>query len=754
MNTAGRGGRIEPYDSESEYLEDNDVEMEGEEEEKCLWLEHKKATSSVWKHFLRSATKVGKTNRFYAKCRYCNKKMDGKPDRMKRHILTYCKEVSFEARASVTEDDTKEKKLKQTSQSDVNHPNMVFLRAMVCSGVAFSFSEDFYFRKFVHLLKPSFHLASRTSLTDKYLNSLYSEAVTERDYSLQSLDCATLLWDGWSDVSHNSIYALMLLHDHDKSQILDIISLSKMRHTAFNMVDVTVRTLGDSAVKTESVRGCVTDSPTVMIKYRKELRHKFRGMVPMPCALHVANTFTKDVCAIDKCREVARANCKIVNFFTKSHVWFALAKDWAGMRPEGRCTFQALCENRWYFMCKVCLSIKHYKDFLEWAARNQGMTEEYPSIPNDVLTHFSSHHFVKNSDLVDIIKPIADVIGELEKSTTNLADIVLQFLKLQIAYDCIAARTIMRNPFVNDAILKLSRRYKQYFNEDIYVIALFLYPRHRDLAISRFHQFDTVKRSILCLVKEWGFSKSEAVSISQDLTKYKSFQFLQPHLDAEPKDFWAHTQQFQDPTRLFARYVFLLKGHAAPVETLFSNLSYAKPKIRNRMTAKNFKTMAIVRKHLKDSIPLEHRAKRMKRETTTGAEIPQDQLTSAPAEEDPIQNASLLSGMTGEETETVDDVDFEEELDRMVYEVTAHEGDEVTLRSRATLEDMEGPPPRDRDCDENIQQPFIHQMFDLDVLKATLGSTDTATVTFARGQTADDEGGTDSDYNIDEILDC
>ena len=71
-------------------------------------------------------------------------------------------------------------------------------------------------------------IASQTTLTDNHLVQLYIETMCDHDDALKSLNCCTLLWDGWSDVSHHSIYAFMLLHDYDQSEILDLTNVSNM----------------------------------------------------------------------------------------------------------------------------------------------------------------------------------------------------------------------------------------------------------------------------------------------------------------------------------------------------------------------------------------------------------------------------------------------------------------------------------------------------------------------------------------------
>ena len=55
--------------------------------------------------------------------------------------------------------------------------------------------------------------------------------------------------------------------------------------------------------------------------------------------------------------------------------------------------------------------------------------------------------------------------------------------------------------------------------------------------------------------------------------------------------------------RRLAVMTFKLKGHAAPVETLFSEMSYTKTKTRNRINVDNLKMFTMIRKDLMRSIP-------------------------------------------------------------------------------------------------------------------------------------------------------
>ena len=284
------------------------------------------------------------------------------------------------------------------------------------------------------MIKPTYNLPSRPTLTDNHLVQLYVEACCEeRDQVLKDGDCFTCLWDGWTDVSHNSIYALMLLHNYNCSESIDVINVSNEGHTATNMVKIVSDIFTQSAVKSMlSIKCLVTDSPSVMIKFRRKMTQSFAHMIALPCALHVANTLCKDVCKIEVIKGIVKTNCKLVNFFTSSHMWFARANEWAKENQEKKYSFQTLCESRWYSMTKVCLCITYYKQFLEEAAELSGTAEEYPKIKDEVLECINGCHFVNNKKVIEIISPIADLIGNLEKALTNICDIVLQFLKLHI----------------------------------------------------------------------------------------------------------------------------------------------------------------------------------------------------------------------------------------------------------------------------------------------------------------------------------
>ena len=278
-----------------------------------------------------------------------------------------------------------------------------------------------------------------------------------------------------------------------------------------------------------------------------------------------------------------KGNHKIVNFFMKSHKWFHASQEWAKKNKNNKYSFQSLCETCWYSMCKVSMLIAYNQKFLKYAVDVQDTYDKYPRIPSPVIQFLTTEHFMMNGYMLELVTLVADLIGYLEKAETNLANLIVQFITLQVHFDNMAAECFIHNKFINVAVGIVSKWYKQYFLHPVYVIAMYLSPKYCNLSISKNFSHDYLKPEIVKLAMNWKFKKDKCVWLAQDIHKYNSFIFTKDHKTMPPMYFWKTTQQFTKPMRKLASFVFQLKGHAAPMETLFSLLSLSKnPKSRTR----------------------------------------------------------------------------------------------------------------------------------------------------------------------------
>jgi hypothetical protein len=131
---------------------------------------------------------------------------------------------------------------------------------------------------------------------------------------------------------------------------------------------------------------------------------------------------------------------------------------------------------------------------------------------------------------------------------------------------------LSQNQFIQHAPYCLAAWVKQYFMEPIYVVSLFLRPMYSKFCIS--------KHEILTLAISWGLKKCDCIAMKQGLVEYNS-HIHELSKEKDPITFWLTTSRYPAALRNFSVNLYKIKGHAAPVETLFSRMSYCKSKSRN-----------------------------------------------------------------------------------------------------------------------------------------------------------------------------
>jgi len=266
---------------------------------------------------------------------------------------------------------------------------------------------------------------------------------------------------------------------------------------------------------------------------------------------------------------------------------------------------RTLCETRWYSLILVCLGVENFEAGFQYCLQLSG-GEGNIRLPGDVKTIIRSRlHFAKNSQLTQILKPIIDSIGRLEGRDATLGDILAEFCYIRSAWMRLPPLDSEdANDFKAHALRILSERAKP-FNEEVYIVAFYLSPRYKRVAISRKWDFRTIWNSILNIVKVWGLTINDVQKLRAEISQYQNDDgpFLNANgLPKDPRTFWNLIVDV--PTlRRFALKLFAIVPHGAAVERLFSTLSLAKSKIRNRLSVDSLKQIAMLRADLKkDSI--------------------------------------------------------------------------------------------------------------------------------------------------------
>ena len=111
-------------------------------------------------------------------------------------------------------------------------------------------------------------------------------------------------------------------------------------------------------------------------------------------------------------------------------------------------------------------------------------------------------------------------------------------------------------------------------------------------------------------------------------------------LGLDPISFWKATSKFDSSVSCLAIMIFKVKGHAAPVESLFSGMSYAKTKTLSCMNLENLKMFTMIRNDLARSIP--DSEKKQRKQKKSGDDIMISTLTSSVVNVDDMKRAFYM----------------------------------------------------------------------------------------------------------------
>ncbi len=155
-----------------------------------------------------------------------------------------------------------------------------------------------------------------------------------------------------------------------------------------------------------------------------------------------------------------------------------------------------------YSLILVCIGVQSFEDGFKHClqiASAIGNTQ----LPFDISNIISSRiHFAENSELVTVLKPVVDSIARLEGRDSTLANVLGEFCKIRSRWSRLQLDSSAAAEFKNKAIQILGSRVKDYEN-DLYLVAFYLSPKYKKIAISRKMQYKDMKISLLNLLKIW-----------------------------------------------------------------------------------------------------------------------------------------------------------------------------------------------------------------------------------------------------------
>ncbi|KAJ3990836.1 ribonuclease H-like domain-containing protein [Lentinula boryana] len=450
-------------------------------------------------------------------------------------------------------------------------------------------------------------------MTRTFLDSEYSRVHLETvDALAEKLRSETLLIDGWEDILRRSIYGVATAHVGKPSVVLGLRDLTGHRGNAAKIVETAQSCLTEmGVVDAGCLLAVVTDNPSVMQKFRKEIEQLYSWIITLACFCHLLNTTVGEILSYKPAKaQASRAN-RIVTFFNGSHFWGGQLKVLALADAITR-GLKRNCESRWYALILLCLSVQAHRVPLNTliarpdARKSQNGLSIVHADVRTAVQDYDDSFWPMIDQLIRVAKPLVDAIAVCESQSATLADCMLQFLGAARRVANVSREEGDDPEFIKHAHTTLDKRF-WLIATPLHRLALFLHPLCRKLAVLEYEGFTLrdLKLTALTISKEkWNWSREDCAQLGQDVDDYYACRKGFEGGNKDPCAWWKSLTMNSEKhkLKLFAVAILSIVPHAAEIERLFSSLNGIQSPKRNGLSIPTFDKLAKLRSYYAEEV--------------------------------------------------------------------------------------------------------------------------------------------------------
>ena len=234
-------------------------------------------------------------------------------------------------------------------------------------------------------------------------------------------------------------------------------------------------------------RAVVTDNPAVMQKFWRLLTSDYPHVIEFRCFAHAVNLLVSGYLRNGIPKNALKKSCRLISYFNGSQYWSAAFNSWAKSNGINH-KLETFCETRWYSVINVFRSVHEHEPAFRYRLK-KSENGDCPSIPQDVKDIIIDRaHFRNNEMCLKLTRTISDTIAESEKTAFTLADCLLRFMVIYKA-TALLDFPLLYGELKQHFLSTVQRRFEDYFRNPVYVVALFLHPKYKILAIIRAIQY-------------------------------------------------------------------------------------------------------------------------------------------------------------------------------------------------------------------------------------------------------------------------
>lgn len=595
-------------------------------------------SSSIWKYFT-----VEKNNgKRIAYCKYCTMKYAfPNATRMKRHILccrkcprdikqlfssesvdnideapamahtSYSQSASTSnssssttAIASCSQETFQQKSQAKTStiasfldkitSQNKEDIDTALARAIYSSGTPLSITQNKYWQQAFKLIRPSYQLPSRYSLSKPLLKAEYARVMEKVDHQISEALCLTLISDGWTNIRGDSIVNFIICTP--KPVFYKSIDASENKHTGEYMSNQMIEVI--EKIGSEKFFALVTDNGSNMKAAWDIITDKYPSITAFGCFAHGMNLVMNDIMNLQTMQNILKKAKRVVKHIKGTHILSSSFKMKQNEKigKNKATTLKLPSKTRWNGVVIMFESLENGKESLQEIAimKDINMDKDIRRsiLDNDVF-------WVQLQNSLKILKPIALAITKSESDDALLSDA----LELWSNAENAVTSNLTASPLnyqEEKEVCEILKRRKIFCCQDIHAAANLLDPRYKGSCLSEddiCNAFDFITKKSNDLGLEIGKVMSNVAEYrnSSGFWSRKSVWESAKHINSTV--WWSGLCNGQSLNPLASRLLQVPPTSAAS-ERNWSAFGNVHTKLRNRLSTANVEKLVAIRWNL------------------------------------------------------------------------------------------------------------------------------------------------------------
>lgn len=283
--------------------------------------------------------------------------------------------------------------------------NEALSKAIYVSGTPFSIVEHELWQGFFHLLRPSYRLPSRKSISTTLLDKEYASTKADVLQLLNDSSVLHLQCDGWSNVRVESIINFIVTQP--KPVFVDFLATKENKHTIdylFAQIDSQLNTYGPNKFFV-----VIADNAPNMQGALSKVSEKYEHITALGCTAHTLNLVAKDFIKVPLVDKLIGQAKSVINTIKNSHRFNSIFTDKQKEKKVKR-ALKMPHNIRWGSVHDSMERLLHNKQILQLLSVDDEVN--LPDQPKKLI--LDDNFWSKVQSLSSLLKPISDAITQVE----------------------------------------------------------------------------------------------------------------------------------------------------------------------------------------------------------------------------------------------------------------------------------------------------------------------------------------------------